>query len=263
MEEKSIFDLHGKVVLITGGSGYLGTAMSEILSQLGAILILASRNIEKNLKIKQKLEDKYGNKVETVNLDISNSFMINEVVEYILKRYGKIDVLINNSYYGAGAELVGMSEEEWGKGIDGSINGVFRLTKTVLESMIKKKYGKIINIASMYGIVAPDVSIYEGNDFYNPANYGVGKAAIIQFTKYIAAVYGKFGITCNAISPGPFPDLKVQEDKKFISNLEKKVPLARIGQPEDLKGVIALLSSNASAYINGVNISVDGGWTVW
>lgn len=263
MGKKSIFDLHGKVVLITGGSGYLGTAMSEILSELGAHLVIASRNHQKNLELKQKLQDKYGNQVENIDLDISNSLMINQVVRNILKKHERIDVLINNSYYGAGDKLLNMSEEEWVKGIDGSINGVFRLTKPVLDSMIKNKYGKIINIASMYGIVAPNVSIYEGNDFYNPANYGVGKAGIIQFTKYIAAVYGKYGITCNAISPGPFPNSKVQKNKEFIKDLEKKVPLCRIGKPEDLKGVIALLSSDASAYINGANISVDGGWTIW
>ncbi|MGY0375132.1 SDR family oxidoreductase [Clostridium sp. JNZ J1-5] len=263
MIEKTIFDLHEKVVLITGGSGYLGTAMSEILSEFGANLVMASRDEQKNLKLKQNLEYKYGNHVETMNLDISNSIMINEVVENILKKYGKIDVLINNSYFGAGAELLNMSEEDWNKGIDGSINGVFRLTKAVLISMIEKRYGKIINIASMYGIVAPDVSIYEGNNFYNPANYGIGKAGIIQFTKYIAAVYGKYGITCNCVSPGPFPNDSVQKNEKFINNLERKVPLGRIGKPEELKGVIALLSSDASSYINGANISVDGGWTIW
>ena len=196
-------------------------------------------------------------------MDISDYATVNQAVENILKKYKKIDVLINNSCYGAGAELLNMSEEEWIKGLDGSINGVFRLTKAVLDSMIKNKYGRIINIASMYGLVAPDVSIYEGNDFYNPANYGAGKAGIIQFTRYVAAAYGKYGITCNAISPGPFPDPKVQGNKKFINNLEKRVPLGRIGKPEDLKGVIALLASDASAFINGANISVDGGWTAW
>lgn len=263
MSEKSIFSLTGRVVLITGGSGHLGTTMSEVLSEFGATLILASRNNKQNLELKQRLEESYENKVEFVYLDISDSTAVLRVVEQILEKYKKIDVLINNSYYGAGAELLVMSEEEWIKGIDGSINGVFRLTKAVLDSMIENKYGKIINIASMYGVVAPDVSIYDGNSYYNPANYGVGKAGIIQFTKYIAAVYGKYGITCNAISPGPFPNPKVQENIEFINALEKKVPLGRIGKPEDLKGVIALLSSDASAYINGANICVDGGWTIW
>ena len=129
--------------------------------------------------------------------------------------------------------------------------------------MVKRKYGRIINIASMYGLVAPDVSIYDNNDFYNPANYGVGKAGIIQFTKYIAAVYGKYGVTCNSVSPGPFPNPSVQEHSEFIESLAKKVPLGRIGKPEEIKGVIALLASDASSYINGANITIDGGWTIW
>jgi len=156
-----------------------------------------------------------------------------------------------------------MTEKQWAKGIDGSINSVFRLSQIVLDHMVERGYGKIVNVSSMYGIVAPDVSIYEGNEFYNPVNYGVGKAGIIQFTKYIAAVYGRHGITCNAISPGPFPSLSVQTNTEFIERLRKKVPLGRIGNPNELKGVIALLASDASSYINGANICIDGGWTVW
>lgn len=260
---KDIFSLKGKIVLITGGSGYLGTAMSEVLSELGATLILASRNYKKNANLKHRLEEYYCNDVDVFDLDISNWESVVTVAQNVIEKHGRVDVLINNSYYGAGSEFLGMTEEEWIKGIDGSINSVYRMTKIVLENMVKNKYGRIINIASMYGVVAPDVAIYDNNVFYNPANYGVGKAGIIQFTKYIAAAYGKYGITCNAISPGPFPNPKVQEDTEFIHNLEKKVPLGRIGTPNDLKGVVALLASDASAYINGINICVDGGWTIW
>jgi len=171
MIKKTIFTLEGKVALITGGNGHLGTAMSEILSELGATLILASRDHQKNLELKQRLEDEYGSQVEIMDLDISNSNIVNQVVEHILNNYKKIDVMINNSCYSAGAKLLNMSEEEWIKGIEGSINGVFRLTKAVLGSMVENRYGRIVNVASMYGVVAPDVSIYDGNSFYNPANY--------------------------------------------------------------------------------------------
>lgn len=259
----SIFSVKDKVILITGGSGYLGTAMSEILCEFGANLIIASRDNQKNLELKKILESKYKCKVINMELDISNKTMIEECIEKIIDKFGRIDVLINNSYYGAGKELLNMSDEEWGKGIDGSLNSCYRMTQTVLKHMKVLNHGKIINIASMYGIIAPDVSIYENNNFYNPANYGAGKAGIIQFTKYIAAVYGKYGITCNSISPGAFPSPIVQENHEFINNLSKKVPLGRIGIPEDLKGTVLLLSSDASNYINGTNISVDGGWTIW
>ena len=259
----NIFSMIDKVVLITGGNGHLGKAMSEILCEYGATLVLASRNQQKNLQLKNELIDKYNCKVKTIELDISSRENINENISNLIDEFGKIDVLINNSYYGAGSELLEMKDDDWYKGIDGSINSCYRMSQTVLKYMQEKKSGKIINIASMYGLVAPDVSIYEDNNFYNPANYGVGKAGIIQFTKYIAAVYGKFGITCNTISPGPFPNTNVQKDNKFLENLSKRVPLNRIGVPDDMKGITLLLASDASNYINGANISVDGGWTIW
>lgn len=259
----NIFSMIDKVVLITGGNGHLGKAMSEILCEYGATLVLASRNHQKNLQLKNELIEKYNCKVKTIELDISSRENIDESISNLIDEFGKIDVLINNSYYGAGSELLEMKDDDWYKGIDGSVNSCYRMSQTVLKYMKEKKSGKIINIASMYGLVAPDVSIYEDNNFYNPANYGVGKAGIIQFTKYIAAVYGKFGITCNAISPGPFPNTNVQKDNNFVENLSKRVPLNRIGVPDDLKGVTLLLASDASNYINGANISVDGGWTIW
>lgn len=259
----NMFSLKDKIVMITGGAGHLGEAMTDILCEYGAIVIIASRNEQKNLELKTKLESKYESEILVVKLDISDKNLIEEEVKQIVKRYGKIDVLINNSYYGAGEEFLKMTDDEWNIGIDGSINSCYRVSQVVLKYMKKLQKGKIINIASMYGMVAPDVSIYEGNEFYNPANYGVGKAGIIQLTKYIAAVYGKYGITCNSISPGPFPNLKVQENKEFIENLSRKVPLGRVGRPDDLKGVILMLASNTSDYINGANIVVDGGWTIW
>ena len=258
----NIFSMKDKIVLITGGNGYLGKAMSEILCQNEATLIIASRS-SVDSGFSAELSEKYGCRVKSINMDVSSRDIVEQRVKEIVDEFGRIDVLINNSYYGAGSELLKMDDEDWLKGIDGSINSCFRMTQTVLKYMKEQNYGKIINIASMYGVVAPDVSIYEGNNYYNPANYGVGKAGIIQFTKYIAAVYGKHGITCNSISPGPFPNLNIQENKGFIDRLVEKVPVKRIGTPEDLKGVVLLLASDASSFINGANISVDGGWTIW
>jgi len=136
--------------------------------------------------------------------------------------------------------------------------------REVLPYMLDKKKGKIIDIASMYGIIAPDPSTY-GNDvrLNNPANYGAGKAAVIQFTKYIASYYGRQGIISNCISPGPFPNEGVQENKEFIKRLSEKTMLGRIGHPDDLKGAAVFLASDASDYITGQNICVDGGVTAW
>lgn len=258
-----MLSLQGKVVVITGGGGHLGRAMSEALAEFGATLIVGSRNLAQNRRFCKQLMAAYPCRAEGIELDIADGEAVNRAMSDVIARYGKIDVLINNSYYGAGAALHDMAEQDWLAGIDGSINGAYRCTRAVIGHMMDNKSGKIIHIASMYGLVAPDVSLYEGNNFYNPGNYGSGKAAIIQFTKYVAAVYGRYGITCNCISPGPFPNRQVQEDKPFVQSLAGKVPLGRIGRPSDLKGVIVLLASAASDYVNGANIVVDGGWTAW
>ncbi|MHA1680433.1 MAG: SDR family oxidoreductase [Promethearchaeota archaeon] len=263
MELKTLFDMTGKTVLVTGGSGHLGQAMSNALAEFGATLFIASRNVAKNEKFARELTEKYHNPNYPLSLNITDGDSIQAARKLIMEGEGKIDVIINNAYSGAGSDILSMSLSDWKKGIDGTINSLFQITKEFLPFMIEQKKGKIINISSMYGIVAPDVSIYKNNPYYNPANYGTGKAGMIQFTRYIAAVYGKFGITSNSISPGPFPSKKIQEDVEFMESLKSKNPLNKIGVPDDLKGAILLLSSAASDYINGANIVIDGGWTIW
>lgn len=258
-----MLSLKGKRVFISGGAGYLGSKMCEVICELGGNLIVGSRNVKQHNSLMEKLLGINEGVVEFISLDLSNLDSIDKVTRHVIEKYGGVDVLINNAYYGGGRELHTMSDDLWLKGIDGSINSVFRLTSRLIPNMIENRYGKIINIASMYGSIAPDVSIYRDNDFYNPPNYGVGKAGIIQLTKYIAAVYGRYGINCNAISPGPFPSDTVRKDKEFLQSLNEKVPMGRVGGPDELKGVVGLLASDASSYINGANIPVDGGWTVW
>ena len=156
---------------------------------------------------------------------------------------GKIDVLINNAAYSCAKALENCSYEDWRKGIDGTINGVFRVTRCVLPHMLSMRAGNVINISSMYGMVAPDMRIYGDSGQNNPASYGAGKAAIIQFTKYLAAVYADRGIRANAVSPGPFPHPSVQQNTQFTEELRKKNPQHRIGVPADLHGVISMVKS--------------------
>lgn len=265
MSLKDNFNLSGKVVLITGGGGYLGKAISEAVSEYGATVIIASRDFLENEKLSTNLHETYGNPAIAVKIDLSNINSIESGIRIIIQRYEKIDVLINNaSYGGKGGDFLSLADEDWNSGIDGTLSSVYRITKTVLPIMLGKKSGRIINISSMYGIVAPDVSIYQNNEYYNPIHYGTAKAGIIQFTKYISAVYGISGIRCNCISPGPFPNEQVQkENPEFIQLLSNKTTIGRIGEPNDLKGLILLLASEAGDYINGVNICIDGGWTTW
>jgi gluconate 5-dehydrogenase len=259
----NLFDLTGKVAIVTGSTGHLGLSISEGLLESGATVFITSRNTNKCKKAVNLLKRKTRGNVRGVELDITSMQSVNKCVEIVTNEAENIDIIVNNAHLSAGKKLEDMTELEWLEGIDGTLNGIFRTTRAVIPIMKKKGQGSIINISSMYGIVSPNPSIYENTNYYNPANYGAGKAGIIQFTKYLACVLAKDGIKANCISPGPFPNKKVQKNKTFISRLCAKVPLGRIGQPHELKGSVIFLASNASSYITGTNLIVDGGWTAW
>ena len=261
---KNMFDLTGKSVAVTGGAGYLGAGISEALVAFGAELYLLGHDAGKVRRECARLREKYdGVTCESVAFDLRDKDSVHSAVDAVMQMARKIDVLINNAAYGCTKPLHKYEEEDWVEGIDGTINGVFRMTREILPIMLEQGSGNIINIASMYGMVAPNMEIYGDSGQNNPANYGAGKAAIIQFTKYIACVYAEKGIRANAVSPGPFPNPDVQKDVRFVHALESKTPMHRIGTPEDLQGVMVYLASDASRYTNGQNIAVDGGWTSW
>ena len=263
MNISQLFDLQGKTAIVTGGAGHLGSAISEGLLQAGADVFIASRNEVRCMELAKTLKEKTGGNCYGICLDIGNEDKIKQCFADIYKTTAHIDILVNNASYGQAGKVEQITEKDWQEGIDGTINGVFRCTKQVLPYMIRQKNGVLINIASMYGVVSPDPAIYGDSGFDNPANYGAGKAAIIQFTRYLACHYGRWSIRANSVSPGAFPDNNVQKNDAFIEELSAKNPLKRIGRPDELKGVIVFLASQASSYLTGQNICVDGGWTAW
>jgi len=263
MNVMKLFSLRGKVAIVTGGAGHLGSAISEALAEAGANLVVASRN-EGNCKARaSRLARDYKVKAMGIALDARSMDSISNCIKTVNGEMGAIDILVNNAVFSKQGPIETISEQDWVEGIDGTLNSVFRCTQAVIPYMEARKSGIIINISSMYGLVSPDPRIYGDTGYDNPANYGAGKAAILQFTRYAACHLAGKGIRVNAITPGSFPSPEVQKNKWFIANLENKVPLGRIGQPDDLKGVVVLLASAASSYITGQNIVVDGGWTAW
>ena len=258
-----LFSLRGKVAIITGGAGHLGSAISEGLAEAGANVVITSRNEDRCKELAERLSKKH--KIHAIGtvLDIRSMNIVRDCMKEVNREMGAIDILINNAAFSRQGNIETMTEQDWLEGVDGTINSVFRCTQAVVPYMEAQKYGVIINIASMYGIVSPDPRIYGDSGYDNPPNYGAGKAAILQFTRYTACHLATKGIRVNAISPGPFPNPEVQKNRSFISNLENKVPLGRIGQPYELKGAVVFLASEASSYITGQNIIVDGGWTAW
>ena len=260
---KTLFDLNGKVALVTGGAGYLGNAICESLAEQGATVIIASRDENKCKNYATKLKLLYPANHAGYSCDITNIESLKNLKKEILKTEGKLDILVNDAWSGNKNTLESISIDDWDYDVNVCLNGPFYTVKVFLDEL-KKSKGVILNIASMYGVVAPDYKLYLNNNHANPPSYGAAKAGIVQLTKYLASFLGNEGIRVNSISPGPFPfKSTVDEIPEFINALENKNMLGRIGDPEDLKGIVALLCSNASNYITGQNISVDGGWTSW
>ena len=260
---RTLFDLEGKIAVVTGGTGHLGKSIAEGLAEMGAHVFITSRYKEKVSLTKNSFSDEIVDNIDVEVLDILSSESVQKCFDRIKNHSNKIDILVNNAGHIPSGNFENLSEKDWEDGINGLINGVFRCTKEIIPIMEQNGEGSIINIASMYGVVSPDPSIYGESGFNSLPNYGTSKAAVIQYTKYLACHLAKKRIRVNAVSPGPFPKEEVQKNVEFMNQLKMKIPMGRIGLPDELKGVIIFLASNASSYITGENIIVDGGWTSW
>ncbi len=255
-----LFSLENKTALITGGYGHLGTAIAAGLAEAGAAVYVLGRSKE---KFETAFKDTASSNLYFQQCDISDTLAVTTAFREVQQKCGRIDVLINNAFYSKGHHPELLTDEEWAFGIDGNLNSVYRCIREIIP-YLKQDGGRIINVSSMYGIVSPDFKIYEDSPgFLNPPHYGAAKAGVLQLTRYFACYLGKYNITVNSITPGPFPNEKVQEDKVFMDQLEKKNPLNRIGKPSDLVGAFVYLASDASSFMTGQNMIIDGGWTAW
>ncbi len=255
----NLLSVNSKVILFTGGYGYLATPCVKYLAQQGARVYVLARN-------KNRYEESF---VNTKNVffeccDVSDELSVKKAIDNVYSNESKIDVIVNNAVYLKGQSPENMTEDDFTFGLDGTLTSIFRGIKHTIPYFKKQGYGKIINVSSMYGMVSPDFSVYdETPEYLNPPHYGAAKAGVLQLTKYYAAYLGKWNIQVNAITPGPFPSNKVQEDgQKFVNKLAEKTAVKRIGNPVDLIGSIVLLSSAGSDFITGQNIVIDGGWTI-
>jgi gluconate 5-dehydrogenase len=236
--------------------------MCEGLAELGANIVIGSRDKGKGSEIAKNLSEEFGVRASAVQVDITDADSLEPVLQFIEKEYRQLDILINNAWSGKKNTFESISLDDWKYDVDVCLNGVFYTVKKAFP-YLKKTQGVIVNIASMYGHVAPDYRMYQGTDHANPPSYGAAKAGVIQLTRYLASFLSPHGIRVNAISPGPFPFADIVGNAEFMEALRSKNMLNRLGKPEELKGAIALLCSDASSYMTGQNICVDGGWTAW
>lgn len=255
------FDLSKKVILITGGYGYLGKAITESLVFHNAKVYVLGRSEDQFLK-EFKDHKELRNRLFFENCNVEDSVSIVGAFQRISEREGQINCLINNAFYTKGNDPFSLSDDDWAYGIDGTLSSMYRCIREIIPYLENNESSRIINVASIYGLIAPDFSIYDNfPNYLNPPHYGAAKAGVIQLTKYYASLLGEKKINVNSVTPGPFPNDKVQTYKEFISNLKKKTCLNRIGKPEDLAGIFVYLSSEASNFMTGENIVIDGGWS--
>jgi len=261
---QQLLSLKGKTAVVTGGAGYLGTAICETLAELGANLVIASRDRAKCEKRCEEIVRLAGGSIQAVGLelDVLKKDSAPAFFDQVHEHFKAVDIFVNNAWSGNKNSWESITDVDWDHDINMSLNSVFRLTKAAFPDL-KTTRGVILNIASMYGHIGPDYRIYDGKEFANPPSYGAAKAGVIQFTKYLASFLSPHGIRVNALSPGAFPHPPVQKHEGFMQRLGSKNPMNRIGQPEELKGAVALLCSDAGSYITGQNICVDGGWAIW
>lgn len=254
---KEIFSCKNRVALITGGAGLIGREIAKALHDFNATVYIA----DKSEDAAKKLTDNAG--IRFINLDITEEISIKNAVDKIVQTEGRIDVLVNSAYPRTsdwGVKLEQIPFHSWTENLDTHLGGYFLACRIVAEHMKNKGGGSIINMASIYGSVGPDFSIYEGTPMTMPAAYSAIKGGIIAFSKYLAIYYAKNNIRVNSLSPGGIYD---NQPNAFVDKYSQKTPLGRMAQPSDIVGGAIYLASDASSYITGHNLIIDGGWTTW
>lgn len=268
-ETLSAVGLSDRVAIVTGGAGWLGVPTSWALANAGARVFVLGRN-EDRLRELEDLAQSEGLKVEAAPCNIQNRLEVEQLVESVLQRHKRIDVVVNNATANiVGSKDLSAPESAFSDAADLHLGAAWRLINLALPGLrlavAKSGDASVINIGSIYGKVSPLHDIYERTSQpLNPAYYGAAKAALIQMTRWLACRLGPEGVRVNSLSPGPFPQGKVQDESpSFITELEKGTALGRVGLPEEIAGPVLFLASKASSYVTGTDIAVDGGWTAW
>jgi len=270
------FDLNGRVAVITGGVGLLGTEFCRTLAEAGAAVAVVDLNAEKCVLVADELT-KAGYKALGVATDITNPDSVNAMVARVVEVFGRLDILVNSAALDPKFDPDAVSKgiapgkfeeyplEQWNAALNVNLTGTFLITQACVKQMIAQgKKGSIINICSTYGLNGPDQRIYRKPDgsqpAFKPVYYTVTKAGVVGFTKYLAAYYMETEIRVNMLTPGGVFN---NHDETFVKNYSAKTILGRMAHKDEMNGALLFLASDASSYMTGNNVVVDGGWTAW
>jgi len=272
-----LFSLKNKIAIVTGALGLIGKNHCQALADAGASIVVCDLDEEKCISFASSLSTKSIG----VGVDITKKDSVENLRDKSLWEFGKIDILVNNAAindmfvpkdsFGENPQAAAEQSmfenyplEMWQKSIDVNVTGTFLCSQIIGSEMALNGKGSIINVASTYGLVGPDQSIYKKPDgtqsFYKSPAYPATKGAIVNFTRFLAAYWGSKGVRVNTLTPG---GVENNQDEYFINNYSAKTPLGRMALPTDYKGAIIFLASDASSYMTGANLIVDGGWTAW
>jgi NAD(P)-dependent dehydrogenase (short-subunit alcohol dehydrogenase family) len=260
-----LMNLRGRTALITGATGGIGQETAFTIAELGGSLILVDRPNSNYNQMKQTITHNWNVDVECIDCDLECESSRLKLIEFVIKNNANLDILINNAAFVGESDLEGWVEnfenqslETWRRAVEVNLTAPFHLSQAFTPLLKKSGKGSIVNISSIYGINAPDYSLYKDTEMGNPAGYSASKGGLIQLTRWLSSTIAP-DVRVNSISPGGV--FRNQPDS-FVKKYESQTPLNRMAIEEDFKGVIAYLSSDLSSYVTGQNMVIDGGWTI-
>ena len=256
-----LFDLSGKVALITGGTGHLGSSFSRALAEAGATVVIASRDLSRAQAAAVQLPVPSSAKHFGVVINQLDEDSLNAGFDLAVETAGQVDILINNGQQGHALDLTNVTAEAFSQDLQNA-TGYFLLARRLRDHVVQRDAaGSIVMIGSMYGVVGSYPDAYEDVCVASPVQYHTLKGGIVHMTRHLASYWARDNVRVNCLSPGPFPNDKAPAE--MVERLKTKNPMQRMGQPHELKGALLLLASDAGSFITGQNLLVDGGWTAW
>lgn len=263
---KELSSLEGRVVLITGGAGHLGQVFARTLAELGAAIALVDRHEEAVQKAAQNIVEQYATRCIGIAMDLACEDEVRELPKRVAEQLDTLDILINNAGFVGTDKLTGwcvpfeeQSAATWRAATEVNMTAPFFLTQAAMPWLRAHKRGSVINIASIYAFLGPDMRLYDGTKMGNAAAYAASKGGLLQATRWLATVLAP-DVRVNCMSPG---GVWRNQPESFVQAYEKRTPMGRMAKEEDMQGIIAFLASDLSQYVTGQHIAVDGGWSVW
>jgi len=261
-----LMDLKGRVALVTGGAGHIGSAICDALAEAGANIVVIDCNKELCESKTGQIIDKFNVEAQSIVMDLTNEQELRKIPDKVLKQFHSIDILINcaalvgtSSLKGWGVEFKKQNAETWRLALEVNLTVPFILTQMCSNALVQSRNGSVINIGSIYGLLGPDMQIYKGTTIGNPAAYAASKGGLLQLTRWLSTVLAP-EVRVNSITLG---GVSRGQQEPFYSKYIEKTPLKRMACEEDIKGAAVYLASDLSSFVTGHNLIVDGGWTVW